>query len=43
MNRNWDRIVDGLLSGSAAEWMGFIAVVVLIGVSIRAVARYRAS
>ena len=43
MNRNWSRIVDSLLSGSPAEWVGFLVVVVLVGVAIHLVSRYRAS
>lgn len=43
MDRDWGRIVDSLLSGSPAEWLGFTAALVAIAVAIIAVTRYRAS
>ena len=43
MNAKWNRVAEGLLSGSIAEWVGFIAVVVAIAGAVWIVARYRES
>lgn len=43
MNRDWGRVIDSLVSGSPAEWLGFVLVVAAIAVAIAAVTRYRAS
>lgn len=43
MNRNLDRIVDALWSGSPTEWIMFIAVSTVIAGAIWALSRYRLS
>jgi len=43
VSRNWSRIFDSLLGGSPWEWIGFLVVLILIGLAIVVVSRYRAS
>lgn len=43
VNRNWERIVEALASGTPAEWIVFILLVVTIVTAIWVLTRYRSS